>query len=80
MRSIDNVEISFLILEKTDGNHRINFRSSGNHTVNDIAALFSGGGHKFAAGASVEGVHIEEIKQRILNEISTKIKGEFVGN
>tara|TARA_Y100001960_G_C14691505_1_gene836624 strand:- start:469 stop:1491 length:1023 start_codon:yes stop_codon:yes gene_type:complete len=80
MRSIDNVEISFLILEKKDGNHRINFRSSGNHTVNDIAALFNGGGHKFAAGASVEGVHIEEIEQMILNEISTKIKGEFVGN
>ncbi len=80
MRSIDNVEISFLILEKQDGSHRINFRSSGIYTVNDIANSFEGGGHKFAAGASVKGHSSKKIEKLIINNISKKIKGEFIGD
>ena len=49
----EGVEISFMILENSSNSHRINFRSSGNYSVNDVAQVFDGGGHKFAAGAKV---------------------------
>jgi len=77
IRSIKNVEISFMVLELSDGSYRINFRSSGNYSVNDIAEIFKGGGHKFAAGARIDKTFsINEIEQKILAVINSKIPGE----
>ena len=77
IRSIKNVEISFMILEKDDGTHRINFRSSGKYSVNDVAGDFNGGGHMFAAGASVRNSTNILIEKMIIEKLSKKIKGEF---
>ena len=77
IRSIKNVEVSFMILEKNDGTHRINFRSSGKYTVNDVARDFDGGGHMFAAGASVKNSTSVLIENMIMEKLSKKIKGEF---
>jgi phosphoesterase RecJ-like protein len=65
LRSIQDVEISFMILEKSDGTHRISFRSSGAYTVNDVAKIFNGGGHKFAAGASMKNISANDIEKKI---------------
>jgi len=79
IRSIEGVEVSFMIQETNIGNHRINFRSSGNYIVNDIAESFDGGGHKFAAGAKVDGLSRDEIELIIINKLAQKIDGEFYG-
>lgn len=79
IRSIKGVEISFMIQETVDGGHRINFRSSGNYIVNDIAESFDGGGHKFAAGARVDDLSVDEIELIIINHLDDKIHGEFNG-
>jgi phosphoesterase RecJ-like protein len=79
IRGIEGVEVSFMIQETNNGNHRINFRSSGNYIINDIAQSFDGGGHKFAAGARVDDMSIKGIELKIINKLSEKISGEFDG-
>lgn len=79
IRTIEGVEVSFMIQETIKGNHRINFRSSGNFIINDIAQSFDGGGHKFAAGARVDDLDADEIESIIINKLSVKIIGEFDG-
>ncbi len=50
-RSLDGVRLAMLFTEGNQGKTRINFRSSGNVTVTDLAAQFGGGGHSQASGA-----------------------------
>ena len=72
IRGIDKVEMSFCIIE-TPSEYKISFRSSGTHTINDIAALFSGGGHFFAAGCRIKKENLEETINIILTECDRKI-------
>lgn len=53
-RSLDGVRLAMLFTEGRAGKTRINFRSSGNATVVDLAAEFGGGGHSQAAGAVLD--------------------------
>ena len=53
IRSIEGVEVALVIYEVDQNTCRINFRSKGNFTVNNIAKSFGGGGHAFASGAVV---------------------------
>jgi phosphoesterase RecJ-like protein len=80
IRSIHNVEISFLIIENADGSQRITFRSSGKYTVNDVAKIFNGGGHKFAAGAKSNDLETSDLEKRIVNTLSSKLKGDYSVN
>ena len=77
IRMVEGVEISFMILEKPDGSHRISFRSSGNYIINDVAQYFDGGGHKFAAGARISKMESKDIEKEITKQLSKKINGEF---
>jgi len=54
-RAIKGVEVSLMVFEKSERTCRINFRSKGNYSINEIAQFFNGGGHAFAAGAVVSG-------------------------
>ena len=74
VRTIIDVEVSFMIQEVSNNSFRINFRSTGNHTVNDIAKTYGGGGHKFAAGAKVDNISFEELELDILSKVKAKIK------
>ncbi len=76
LRMIENVEVSYMIRESSS-KHRINFRSSGNVVINDIAQCFGGGGHKFAAGAKIDDMNTNDIINTINNQLSEKISGEF---
>ena len=77
LRMIQGVEISYMVLEKSDGTHRISFRSSGKYTVNDVAKMFNGGGHKFAAGASMNNTSVNDIEKKINSHLVSKMRGEF---
>ena len=55
VRTIRGVEVALMIFEQSAINCRINFRSKGKYSVNDIAQSLGGGGHAYAAGAQVEG-------------------------
>ncbi|MEC9486314.1 MAG: bifunctional oligoribonuclease/PAP phosphatase NrnA [Prosthecochloris sp.] len=52
--SIPSVRIAVLMVEMHDGRTKVSFRSRGEIYVNEIAAVFGGGGHKNAAGCLLE--------------------------
>ncbi len=64
-RSIGTVCVSAVIKEEDDGFSKVSFRSKGEYNVEKIAALFGGGGHEKAAGATIKGT-IEEVHSLIL--------------
>lgn len=72
IRAIDGVELSFVAVEHSDY-IKVSFRSRGKYTVNDIAALFGGGGHKFAAGATVYDQSFSEINDLIISYLKDKV-------
>tara|TARA_Y100000996_G_scaffold394401_1_gene358723 strand:+ start:1933 stop:2937 length:1005 start_codon:yes stop_codon:yes gene_type:complete len=74
IRAIKGVEIACMIEEVGLDAFRINFRSSGEYIVNDIAKSFGGGGHYYAAGARVEGMSLSELENMILSKLKDKIK------
>jgi len=73
IRGINEVDISFSIIQR-DGFYKISFRSDGLYTVNDIAGLLGGGGHRFAAGCGVPPEKLDEALETILEECKRKIK------
>jgi phosphoesterase RecJ-like protein len=73
VRTIKGVEVAFMIQQVAETTHRINFRSSGNYVINDVAKVFGGGGHIYAAGARVDGVPTKEIEKQILEQLIKKI-------
>lgn len=64
-------EVSLLASERDDNVVKLSFRSN-RVDVNAVAALFGGGGHILAAGASAEG-NIDEIVKKALCELNNRI-------
>ncbi len=73
IRTIKSVEISYMVQCVDENQHRINFRSSGNYVINDIAKSLGGGGHIFAAGARVTNMPTKELVETINKKIDEKI-------
>ena len=48
-------------------------RSNDYVNVSDVCLMFGGGGHEKAAGAAVQG-DIEQVKQKIMNELKKVLK------
>lgn len=71
-RSIEGVEVSLLIKEKEADVARVNLRSKTYVDVSEIASAFGGGGHKRAAGCTVEG-SLEEVKRKLMDAIKDKL-------
>ena len=73
MRLIEGVEAAVVFKELVDRKDivRMNFRSRGKINVSKIAALFGGGGHKTASGATARG-NIDRIEKRVLKELYKK--------
>ena len=72
IRGIKGVEIAFCITER-ENEYKISFRSDGKYTINDVAGLFGGGGHYFAAGCKIKKNDLKSSIQKILNECNRKI-------
>ena len=68
-RSIDGVMMSAFLKELPDGDIRVNLRSLGDYSVEPVARMFGGGGHKKAAGCTFSGVSIEEAERQLLEEL-----------
>lgn len=64
-RSIDTVVISAVIKEDDNGFSKVSLRSKSEYNVERIAAIFGGGGHEKAAGATIKGT-VEEVRSLIL--------------
>ena len=66
-REISGVQISLMFSETEDGKVKMSARSKGKIEVNGLASKFSGGGHKFAAGA-VFNLPLAEVVKAVLPE------------
>lgn len=68
-RSIQGVEVAILFRELKNGKWKVSFRSKDKADVFKIAVLFEGGGHKHAAGCTLEG-SLANVKEKILKAVS----------
>jgi bifunctional oligoribonuclease and PAP phosphatase NrnA len=62
-----------LFKRQANGVYRVSLRSKGDIDVRAVAAKWSGGGHKNAAGCTVSGDY-EELKKAFVEEIGAKLK------
>ncbi len=76
IRSIQGVEVAFVIYEVNKDICRINFRSKGKFTVNNIAKFFGGGGHAFASGAVVKR-SLDKAKNHIINNCKKMLEEQI---
>jgi phosphoesterase RecJ-like protein len=65
-RSIEGVEVSIFLYEKTTG-YKASLRSNDYVNVSEVCLMFGGGGHIKAAGATLN-MSFEEAKKAIINE------------
>lgn len=72
-RNIQGVEVAAMLREYGEDSVKVNLRSNNYLDVSEIANLFSGGGHKKAAGCIIEGT-LEEVKIKLLDKIKNALK------
>ncbi len=67
IRDIDTVEIAILLREVSPTIYKASFRSKGTVDVSELAALFGGGGHKQASGATINMV-LNDAQKSLIDE------------
>ena len=72
-RNIEGVEVSIFIREKEENGYKVSLRSKDYVNVADVALMLGGGGHIKAAGCFVQGT-VQEVKEKILEELKKVIK------
>ncbi len=65
MMNVQDIEISFMIREER-GKTKISLRSKGHHEVLTLAEQWGGGGHLYAAGATLDQADNQILKKQIL--------------
>lgn len=74
-RSVAGVEIAFAVRQPEDtGVFRVSMRSASDFDVSAVCARFGGGGHRRAAGCTVEASTVYDAEEKILAVIREMIK------
>lgn len=76
LRVTKGVEAAVFLYETEPGKYKASTRSASYVDVSQIAVKFGGGGHKRAAGFSVEG-DVEKIMEQIVSEVAAQISHGF---
>ena len=74
-RDVEGVEVSIFVREKENEKniYKVSMRSNDYVNVSDVCIMFGGGGHEKAAGATIKG-DLEQVKQKIINELKKVLK------
>lgn len=64
-RAVAGVEVAVAFREEPEGSFRVSFRSKGRADVAAVATRFGGGGHRNAAGCTVPGGSLEDVKAKV---------------
>ena len=74
-RDVEGVEVSVFIRQKDNEEdvYKVSMRSNDYVNVSDVCIMFGGGGHEKAAGATIQG-NIEQVKQKIMNELKKVLR------
>ena len=76
VRSVRGAEIAFIIKETDDGKFKASLRST-KHDVASVAKQLSGGGHKLAAGCTVNADDVGEALAVLLEKTKPLLAGEL---
>ncbi len=68
-RTIEGIEVALFFAELEDPKVKVSFRSKGRVVINEVARKFDGGGHKFAAGATIKG-KLPDVMESVIREIT----------
>lgn len=71
--NVGDSKITIIIKEKEKNNFRFNLRSIDEYDVNKVATIFGGGGHRNAAGCTIEGKY-KTVINRMLKECFKEIE------
>ncbi len=71
-RSVKGVEVAVLFRQTAAAEYKISLRSKGRVDLSVLAQSLGGGGHKNAAGSTLNGT-LEDVKKRVLGEIEGAI-------
>ena len=71
-RAIEGVEVSIFLRETAKG-FKASLRSNYYVNVSDVCLMFGGGGHIHAAGCTIA-QNLEQVKEKILNQVKVYIK------
>lgn len=71
-RGIAGVEVAVLFREQEPKRYKVSLRSKKSVNVAELAAQFSGGGHKHAAGCTLE-LQLPEVRSKILSAIESAL-------
>lgn len=67
-RDIKGVEVGISFTERKEDEIKVSLRSNNYVPVNEIAAVFSGGGHPRAAGCKIKG-ELDQVREKVLKEV-----------
>ena len=73
-RDIEGVEVSVFMREVATGGFKVSMRSNEYVNVSDICLMFGGGGHVKAAGCTITTGTLEQIRDKIINQIKLYLK------
>ena len=73
--SVDGVELCAFFREEHPGEYRISLRSQGDLDVCSVASRFGGGGHRNAAGVTLQG-SFEEVRRTVIDALSELLATE----
>lgn len=76
-KCVRGVEVGLLFHEMADGRYKISFRSKGAVNVDQLAALFGGGGHQRAAGCVMQG-ELRRLKEKIIEAAVSASQGSQI--
>jgi phosphoesterase RecJ-like protein len=77
LSEMQGVKIAVLFKELARrGLVKVSIRSPGKIRINDIAQMFGGGGHPFAAGVDMDG-SLEDVEARVLPLLRNRVRGHY---
>jgi phosphoesterase RecJ-like protein len=75
VRSTKGVEVAILFRQTAASQYKISLRSKGRVDLSGLAQSLGGGGHKNAAGSTVDGT-LDEIKKRVIDAVNKAVEAQ----
>ncbi len=73
--TVGGTEVAVILVEQSGGQFKVSFRSRSDVDCSRLAEQFQGGGHKRAAGATVDGP-LETAQSRVLEAVRAAMRIE----
>jgi phosphoesterase RecJ-like protein len=76
VRSVGGVEVAILFRQVAQKQYKISLRSKGRVDLSGLAQALGGGGHKNAAGSTLDGA-LDDVQHKVLGEVTKIIRSQM---